>query len=512
MEKYIVDNIKKTLRREFSYISAYLLATSFGITICMVDNPSFAASSSCNQRIINTSKKLQECMTIEGLVSHLKAFQEQANANKEVPETRFIGTSGYDGSRDYVVKKLTEAGYTVTLQNVPVAINYVTTPRVFEQKFPAQKVYADNIDYAPLVNSGVGDITGKVQVPSGNILGCNTDDFIGFNAGNIALVQHGGMCSGRDKVVNAVAAGAKAIIIFNSIPGIFFAALAASSPSKTTPVVFASQEVGNELKTQVQTGTLPVVHIKFDALKTFTNSQNIIADSSTGNPDHVVIAGAHLDSSAGNAGMNDNASAAATILETALLMKNTKPANKLRFAWWTGEEEGLIGSTYYISHLDAKEKAKISLYLNYEILGAPNGGRMIMGAADGVTPPGSEKIVKLYTDYFNSQNLKSYVFDPKMANAVARSDMFAFMQAGIPVGYLVSGAEVPWNPLLTAIFTDLPKRIEGLATHPCYHKLCDKLTLIEGEMKDPNFDFDLYLQMSKAAAYAIYTYSMNTNI
>jgi aminopeptidase Y len=407
---------------------------------------------------------------------------------------------------------LTEAGYIVTLQNVPFDVSYVTTPRVFEQKSPTQKIYEDNIDYAPLVNSGKGDVTAKVQTPPGNIGGCNANDFLGFNSRNIALVQYDGKCSGRNKVENAIAAGATAVIIFNNTSGIFFAQLAGSAPSKTTPVVFASQELGDELKTQIQTGVQPTVHIKFDAIKTITNSQNIIAESSTGNSDHVVIAGAHLDSSAGSSGMNDNASAAATILETALLMKNTKPVNKLRFAWWTGEEEGLLGSTYYINHLDDKEKAKISLYLNYEILGAPNGGRMIMGAADGVTPPGSEKIVKLYTDYFNSQNLKSYVFDPKMANAVARSDMFAFMQAGIPVGYLVSGAEIPWNPLLTAIFTDLPKRVEGLATHPCYHKLCDKLTLIDGEMQDPNFDFDLYLQMSKAAAYAIYTYSMDTNI
>ena len=97
-----------------------------------------------------------------------------------------------------------------------------------------------------------------------------------------------------------------------------------------------------------------------------------------------------------------------------------------------------------------------------------------------------------------------------MGNAAQRSDMYAFMLAGIPSGYLVTGAELPWNPLLDAIFTDLSKRTVGLATHPCYHKFCDTLTLKANVLSDPNFDFDLYLQMSKAAAYAIYTYSMSS--
>jgi hypothetical protein len=105
--------------------------------------------------------------------------------------------------------------------------------------------------------------------------------------------------------------------------------------------------------------------------------------------------------------------------------------------------------------------------------------------------------------------MNSFVFDPSISNAVARSDMYAFMQAGIPVGYLVTGAEIPWMPFLSDIFTDLPNRIEGLATHPCYHKTCDTLSWKEGQLQDPNFDFDLYLQMSKAAMYAVYSLSMD---
>ena len=481
----------------------------FSLSICLITHSGFAQSI-CDQSTQNINQKLQTCMTVQGLVKHLSAFQEHADANRDVPGTRMIGTDGYDASKNYILKKMIAAGYAVSITNVPIEINYIANPKIFEQTFPHKKIYTDNVDYAPLLNSGVGEVNGKIEMPSGNIMGCAADDFKGFHAGNVALIQHGnsGICPIRTKLTNAVAAGASAVIIFNDTSGIYFAALATTPTFKTTPIVFASLEVGNELKAEINTGELPQVHIKFDEVKTFKYSQNIIAESNFGDPNHVVMIGAHLDSSSGNSGMNDNGSAAATVLETALLMQHDKPVNKLRFAWWTGEEEGLIGSTYYVDHLDAQEKAKIALYLNYEILGAPNGGRMIMGAADGITPPGSEKIVKLYTDYFEAQKLKYYVFDPKMANAVKRSDMYAFAQAGIPVGYLVTGAEMPWNPLFTAIFTDLTNRIEGMAMHPCYHRLCDKLTLSK-EMTDPNFDFNLYLQMSKAAAYAVYYYAMN---
>jgi Zn-dependent M28 family amino/carboxypeptidase len=437
---------------------------------------------------------------VSSLVGHLQAFQKQADENKDLPGTRFAGTAGYDASRDYVVDKMTLAGYKVTLQDVPLEITYISLPRVFEQTKPIAKKYADNVDYIPFIGSGAGDISGDVQTP-GDVAGCSMADFKGFSAGNVALVQRG-TCAIRVKVNNAIQSGAKAVIVYNNTPGTLFAGLGSPIPSETTPIIFATPELGAELKSAMQNGELPSVHIKFNLIKKSGVSHNIIAESVGGNPDHVVMVGAHLDSAAGNSGMNDNGSAAATVLETALLMQKVKPVNKLRFAWWTGEELGMLGSNYYVANLNAAEKAKIKVYLNYEILGAPNGGRFIMGTADGITPAGSEKITKLYENYFKSAKLKYFTFDPRMGDAGIRSDMYAFMQAGIPSGYIVTGADLVWNDYFDTIFTDLSKRTVGKSSHPCYHQACDTLN-------DANFDYDLYLQMSKAAAYAIYSYSMD---
>ena len=55
-----------------------------------------------------------------------------------------------------------------------------------------------------------------------------------------------------------------------------------------------------------------------------------------------LVVDAHLDAIYG-AGMLDNASGSATILDIAQKMKNVTPANKLRFIWFGGEELGLLG-------------------------------------------------------------------------------------------------------------------------------------------------------------------------
>ncbi len=486
----------------------YSLLKLFTVGLCLFafSIPS-QASDACKNRNNNTHQKLQECITKEGLVQHLKAFQEHADANTDLPGTRFTGTLGYQLSEEYIVEKMTAAGYQVTLQDVPLKIAYVVPPYIMEMIFPNTKIYLSLVDFAPMTNGGRGDVTASVQIP--NNLGCNAGDFAGFTVGNIALIQRG-TCNFRVKTVNAVTAGASAVIIYNNVPGLLQGTLGSPPPAVNTPVIGTTTAVGTELRNFITAGTPPQVHIKMDAVIKDVISHNILAESPGGNPDNVVMVGAHLDSVDVNSGMNDNGSSAATILETALLMQKVKPVNKLRFAWWTAEELNLVGSTYYVTHLSSEEKNKIALYLNHEILGAPNGGRFIMGTTPNLTSPGSEVITKLYSDYFNSIGLKSLVFDPLFQNALTRSDMFPFIQAGIPIGYTVTGANFPFTQEYANVFTDLPNRVIGLNTHPCYHQLCETLTLDDNLLDDPNFDFDLYLQMSKAAAFAILTYSMNT--
>src|SRR5258708_33848686 len=76
---------------------------------------------------------------------------------------------------------------------------------------------------------------------------------------------------------------------------------------------------------------------------------NVIAESKGGDKNHVVVVDAHLDAIFG-AGMLDNASGSATILDIAQKMKNVNPRNKLRFIWFGGEGLGLLGPSYYVNN------------------------------------------------------------------------------------------------------------------------------------------------------------------
>ena len=50
--------------------------------------------------------------------------------------------------------------------------------------------------------------------------------------------------------------------------------------------------------------------------------------------------GAHSDSVSAGPGINDDGSGTISLIEVALALYNFNVTNKVRFAWWAGEEEG----------------------------------------------------------------------------------------------------------------------------------------------------------------------------
>ena len=98
---------------------------------------------------------------------------------------------------------------------------------------------------------------------------------------------------------------------------------------------------------------------------------NLIAESPFGDPNHVVVVDAHLDSIFG-AGMLDNASGSTTILEIALNMAKTPTRNRLRYVWFGGEEIGLLGSAYYTTHLSSAERKRIAFDIDMDVTATLN--------------------------------------------------------------------------------------------------------------------------------------------
>ena len=92
-----------------------------------------------------------------------------------------------------------------------------------------------------------------------------------------------------------------------------------------------------------------------------------------------------------------------------MLLGNFKPENTLRFAWWGGEEDGLVGSTAYVESLSQAELDRIALYMNYDMIGSPNYVTMVYDADESTfpaptsrrrRPDGSIAIEDLYESYY----------------------------------------------------------------------------------------------------------------
>lgn len=82
-----------------------------------------------------------------------------------------------------------------------------------------------------------------------------------------------------------------------------------------------------------------------------TKAYNIFAEITGKDPKAgYVMAGAHLDSWVAADGAADNASGSAVVMEAARILAalGVKPKRTIRFALWSGEEQGLLGSAAYV--------------------------------------------------------------------------------------------------------------------------------------------------------------------
>ncbi|HET6672557.1 MAG TPA: M28 family metallopeptidase [Agromyces sp.] len=456
----------------------------------------FAApgSQSCDNRNNNTVQKLLECVDADGAMEHLQAFQQIADENDG---NRAAGLPGYEASVDYVVETLEAAGWNVTTDTFDYTF---VGPSTLEQTAPIQATY----ETGPFTGSGPGDVTADVtgvdlQLGLGNTStsGCEAADFAAFPAGNIALIQRGS-CAFADKAINAEAAGAAGVIIFNqgnedsdARMDLIIGTLGGNDVVGI-PVVGASYEQGVALS---QPGSEAHVFVPMPEQRP---QENVIAELPGKNVDNVVMAGAHLDSVQAGPGINDNGSGSASLLEIAQNLSKLKPENTVRLAFWGAEESGLIGSQAYVDGLSEAEKDRIALYLNFDMVASPNYIFMIYDGDESqfpapvTVPEGSVQIEDLFESYFTS------VGEPyDDAEFSGRSDYEAFILEGIPAGGLFTGAEVVKTEQQESIWGGTA----GESYDPCYHQACDDIDNVNMHALDVNID---------AIALAVLAYSYST--
>ena len=108
---------------------------------------------------------------------------------------------------------------------------------------------------------------------------------------------------------------------------------------------------------------------------------NIIGKIEGKNPNEYVIIGAHYDHLGVDPllngdqiynGADDNASGVSAVLQVAkaFIATGVQPERTVIFAFWDGEEKGLLGSKYFVQTFPEIDKVKG--YLNYDMIGRNN--------------------------------------------------------------------------------------------------------------------------------------------
>jgi Zn-dependent M28 family amino/carboxypeptidase len=421
-------NKSRTLTAVFAVVA--VVASLAGCSHC----PANSQQATSNPAAADFATALHNKVTADGMMAHLRKLQDIANANNG---TRAVGTPGYEASVDYVVNTLRNSGFDVQ------------TPEFSARVFHAEKgsvalggktVEARALEFS--LGTPADGVTGPlVTAPANESPGCTPSDYDGLPAQGAVVMVNRGTCPFSQKEDAAVQRGAVGMIVVDNVDEQHMGGTLGANTDVKIPVVSVTKSDGLQLR-----GQSGPVTIKLNASVESFKARNIIAQTKTGSPTDVVMAGAHLDSVPAGPGINDNGSGVAAVLETAVQLGNSPQVhNAVRFGFWGAEELGLIGSRNYVESLDIDALKSIALYLNFDMLASPNPGYFTYDGDQSlpadtrgqpVVPEGSAGIERTLVAYLKSagKTAQDTSFD-------GRSDYDGFTLTGIPSGGLFSGAE-----------------------------------------------------------------------
>jgi Zn-dependent M28 family amino/carboxypeptidase len=248
------------------------------------------------------------------------------------------------------------------------------------------------------------------------------------------------------------------------------------------PMVMLSADAGRRLLAELQKPQSRIAAtLTVDVERKLHPTQNILGlvqGSDPGLRDEVTIVGAHYDHD-GEAfgqiwyGADDNGSGTAAILELAeAFAKGSRPpARSVLLCAWAGEEKGLLGSRYYVSHplfplnrtvamlqmdmigRNEEHPANRSQQIPEERASENSNSLNVLGSA--FSPD-----LKAIISSMNSQpalNLH-FRYDFGAEDLMRRSDQWSFLQKGIPAIFFFTGLHPDYHtPRDTADKINYPK-------------------------------------------------------
>ena len=261
------------------------------------------------------------------------------------------------------------------------------------------------------------------------------------------------------------------------------------------PVVVLSSDAGSQLVAELRKPQANVTAmLTVDVERRLRETQNVLGLIEGSNPtlgSEVVIVGAHYDHD-GEAfgqiwyGADDNGSGTAALLELAEAFGQggPRPARSVLLSAWAGEEKGLLGSRYYVSHPRFPLDRTVAMFQMDMI------GRNEEHPANRAQQVPEEHA----SENTNSLNVLGTAFSPDLKTIISRannqagltlhfrydfgaedlmrrSDQWSFLQKGIPALFFFAGLHPDYHtPRDTAEKINYPKleraaRLVYLATY-----------------------------------------------
>jgi aminopeptidase YwaD len=383
----------------FSFLWALILGC-LALAACQGTEPSSQPSPTASPTATLSPTATPSPLALASLISGDQAYRHLLVLADDIG-SRPAGSQAERQAAQYISQQLTTYGYQTQMQEftleyyVETAALEVVTPTPLSLNPNALRLSAGGEVTADVVSAGLG----------------RPQDFPpeGSN-GRVALVERGEL-SFSEKVTNAAANGAAAVIIYNNVEGPLQGELQEESP---IPALSLSQAEGRQIQALLKEGPL-TVHLLAQSGRETRTSQNVI-----GRPpqdDCQIIVGAHYDSVAEGPGANDNASGSAALLEIARVLDLRGQEEGVCFVAFGAEETGLFGSRHFVASLASQDQPSPQAMVNLDMVGVGAEWQLL----------GSPSLVETI-----DQEAAELGLDPVPTEPNLQSDHISFMDAGIP--------------------------------------------------------------------------------
>lgn len=380
-------------------------------------------------------------------MGNLAALDGIAKANGG---NRAFGFPGYAASVDYILSKTKDSIHFKTwVQDFPALFTHVDSI-----KFSVDNTSYHVIGLAYSPSTSAEGITAPLVLGASGPEGCTKESYNGLDVkGKIVLVQRGSCPDGTTlagRLKPAAAAGAISVIIYSDVDTPVTGGTLSNTNPEYVPGGYINKVDGEALAARIRAGEAITAYFQQTQTIETKITQNVFTETNDGDEHNVIMLGAHLDSVVAGPGINDDGSGTTLLLEVKAALEKFRVRNKVRFAWWGAEENGLLGSKAYTTSLENGARNDILAYLNFDMV-----SRGYFGVFDGngstygvPGPAGSDYIETLFVDDLTGKGI-----NVTAARFTGGSDYQSFINIGKPVGGLHTGT--------------------GVEQDACYHQACD---------------------------------------